>query len=343
MKIIKLHLYILLASLMLVSSVFAGGGSRNGTAGASQLLLPVGTRGIAMGGATLTNATGLDALYYNPANLAKAEHNTNVFFSHMSHIADIGVSYGAVSFSLEGLGSLALGIKTLEFDEIDVTTVESPDGTGATFTPQMLTIGLTYSKMLSDRIAVGLTANYISETLDQASATGIAFNVGVSYENLGNIQGLSVAVVLKNLGPQMTYDGSGLYINADAPELNRPEQYYKIESASFELPSTFELGLGYNFDFDQQNNLQFSSVFQSTNFYGDEYRLGAEYSYDNLFFVRGGYTLLPELEDDENTYGLSAGVGLNYDLGGVAFQVDYAYREVEFFDDNHIFSIGLGL
>lgn len=342
MKKIKLTLFFVLISLITAGGVFASGGERNGTAGASELLIPVGARGIAMGGATLTNATGIDALYWNPANLAVSDYTTNVLFSHMNYIADIGVEYGAVSTTLEGLGTVAFSIKSLDIDAINVTTTQNPDGTGQTFTPQYMVIGVTYARMLSDRISVGLTTNFISEKLALVEASGVSFDVGVSYRNLANIQGLSLAICMKNIGPQMKYDGSGLYVLATAAELERPAQFYKLETASFELPSTLELGLGYEYSFNESNSLQVSGVFQNNNFWGDEYKFGAEYNFNNLLYLRGGYNLTPDLDTEENIYGLTAGVGLQYNLGGVNLIVDYAYRQVEYFDDNHVVTVGVG-
>ncbi|MDP3442129.1 MAG: PorV/PorQ family protein, partial [Ignavibacteria bacterium] len=183
MKKIKLIGSLLIISLFASSSIFAGGGSRNGTAGAAQLLIPVGARGIAMSGASLVGSSGVEAIFWNPANLSRGESATNVMFSHMNHIADIGVQYGAVSTNIEGFGAIGLSLKSLNIGSIAVTTVENPDGTGQTFAPQFMTLGVTYSRLLSDRIAVGLTANFVTEKIELVSSTGIAFNVGISYKN----------------------------------------------------------------------------------------------------------------------------------------------------------------
>jgi hypothetical protein len=342
MKKIKLIGSLLIISLFASSSIFAGGGSRNGTAGAAQLLIPVGARGIAMSGASLVGSSGVEAIFWNPANLSRGESATNVMFSHMNHIADIGVQYGAVSTNIEGFGAIGLSLKSLNIGSIAVTTVENPDGTGQTFAPQFMTLGVTYSRLLSDRIAVGLTANFVTEKIELVSSTGIAFNVGISYKNLGNVDGLSFALVLKNLGPQMKYDGSGLLVRATAQDLKRPTQFYKLDGAGFELPSTLELGFGYAYNFNESNALLLNGVFQNSNFYGDEYKLGAEYAFDNTLFIRGGYDLLPELDADNDLYGLTAGFGVKYNMGGVDLKLDYAYREVKFFDANHVFTVGLG-
>ena len=344
---------ILIVFLLTASDIFAGGGRRNSTAGATELLIPVGARGIALGGSTIANSYGLEALYWNPANIARlGDYSTNVLISHMDHIADIGVEYGAISTDIESFGSLAFSIKSLSIGDIPITTVQNPDGTGGVFSPTFLTIGLTYARMLSDNIAVGLTANLVSEEIDRVSATGFSFNVGVSYSNFADITGLSIAFVMKNIGPQMQFDGPGLLIQAETPDLTRSEQLYKIDAAPFELPSILELGLSYQYNINEHNAFQVSGLFANNNFYGDELKGGLEYGYDNTFFLRVGYFAASGMDtdfattSDFNTYGFNAGFGLNYDIGGgIELRLDYAYRAVQYdgLGDNHAFSLGFGL
>jgi hypothetical protein len=269
----------------------------------------------------------------------------------MEHIADIGVEYGAISTDIESFGSLAFSIKSLSIGDIPVTTVQNPDGTGALFSPTFLTMGLTYARMLSDRIAVGLTANLISEEIDRVSATGIAFNVGVSYSDFADVTGLSIAFVMKNIGPEMKFDGPGLLVEAQTPDFTRSGELYKIDSAPFELPSILELGVSYQYNINEQNALQLGGVFSNNNFYGDEWKGGLEYGYNNLFFLRVGYFAATNMatefstSEDYNTYGFNAGFGLSYDIGGALLRLDYAYRAVQYdgLGDNHAFSVGFGL
>ena len=221
MKITFKFLIIVAILLMGVNSIYAGGGVRNGTGGATELLIPVGTRGIAMGGADVATATGIDALFWNPAGAADMSNSATLLFSHMNYIADIGVEYGAVSANFEGFGVVSLAIKSLAIGNIPVTTVDQPDGTGQTFKPQMMVAGATYSRMLTDRISIGITANYISETLDQVSTTGFAFNAGVMYKDLGDINGLDFGIVMKNIGPQMQYGGPGMLVTASPQGFDR--------------------------------------------------------------------------------------------------------------------------
>jgi hypothetical protein len=336
-------LKILLAFILLLAvDAFAGSGKRTGTGGAAELLIPVGPRGIAMAEANIATSKGIEALYWNPAGVALMQNNADVIFSHMSYIADIGVEYGAVAANFEGFGVLSFSIKSLGVGDILVTTTANPDGTGDTFSPTFIVAGLSYSRQLTETISVGLTGNFISERMADVSASGFAFDVGVMYNNLADIHGLSLGVVIKNLGPEMKYDGGGLFHEGQIDDVNRPPTFYKVDAAPFELPSNFQLGLGYAPVLDEMNFLQFSGIYQNNNFSGDEYKLGGEYGYNDLFFVRAGYQFAPQLDSDAYLYGFTAGVGINYEIENFGLKVDYAFRDVEFFDANHVIALTLG-
>ena len=321
----------------------AGAGNRAGTGGAAELLIPVGTRDIGMGGATVSTSKGIEALFWNPAGAARMPGSAAFYFSHMSYIADIGVDYGAAAVNFAEFGVLAINAKALSIGEIAVTTNENPDGTGTTFSPQFFNLGLTYAKMLSERVSVGVTATFISERMADVSATGVAFNAGVTYDNLASIEGLSIGLALKNIGPEMSFDGGGLMYVAEVEDQNRPPGYYKAEAAPFELPSTLEFGVGYRYAFDSQNALQVAGTFQSNNFADDEYRLGGEYAFQGILFLRAGITMSPEQATPEFIYGPTFGAGLRYQFGTLDLTVDYAFRSVEVFNNNHVFSLGIGL
>ncbi len=342
MKRITYPLLTVLLLATVVTGAFAGAGNRTGTGGASELLIPVGTRDIAMGGSTISTARGIEALFFNPAGAARMRNSASVYFSHMSYIADIGVDYGAASASFEGLGVISLSIKSLSIGDILETTTLSTDGTGETFTPQYFTVGLSYSRELSDRVAVGVTTNLISERIAEVTATGVAFNVGVVYDNLASVNGLSLGIVVKNVGPQMKFDGPGLNRTATVSNLNRGPTLFKIDAAPFELPSTLEFGVGYKRSFEGDNSILLSGSFQNNNFSDDEYKVGAEYAYQDLIFVRGGLNISAAESEPEYIYGPAFGVGLHTAVGSLDVSFDYAYRSVDLFDNNHIFSLMLG-
>ncbi len=343
----KLTRFVLLPGILLiviVSFIFGGSKNHTGTGGASELTIPIGARSIGMGCSTVATAAGIDALFFNPAGAARITGGTTLFASHMNYIADIGIECGAVSVDVPSLGVLSLQLTGYSVGEILITTTNTPDGTGATFTPQFMTAGFTYSKTLTDRISIGVTATYISETMALVTATGFAFSAGAMYENLGGVNGLKFGVALKNLGPQMKYDGSGLNVKGDATSLDRPPSYYKADSAPFELPSSFEIGFGYSNVLANDHALMVSTAFQNNNFSDDAYRIGVEYAFQNAIFLRGGYDYSPsQVDQRENIFGATFGVGLRANVAAVDVSFDYAYRAAKFFSGNHVFSLTVGL
>ena len=152
-----------------------------------------------------------------------------------------------------------------------------------------------------------------------------------------------MAVVLKNIGPDLKFDGSGLWLPATNTNQDRGEQYYKIDAAEFSLPTTLDIGLGYTLSIDSENSLDLAGTFVNHNFYTDQYKVGAEYNYDNLLFFRGGYNYTTNFESADLLNEFSLGFGLNYNLGGVGVMVDYAYLPTQYFDDTHVISLSLGI
>jgi len=337
----------LLAALLVVivlvgECTYAGRGDKAGTSAAPELLIPVGGRDLALGGASLAISSGVEAIYWNPAGLSRSKYTTEAMFSHMNYIADIGVEYLAVGTAIEGFGHIGLSLKALSFGDIEITTEDEPDGTGATLSPTYVTLGLTYSRLLTDRISVGITTNLVSERIDRVTATGVAFSAGIQYQNFGNLPGLSIGVAVKNIGPAMKFDGPGLLREATATALSRPASFYKVEAASDELPSVIEFGVAYQYKLQEENVFTTSALFQNNNLSDDEYKLGLEYGYNNTFFLRGGYNISQESIQDSYIFGPTLGAGVHYPVGGIDVSFDYGYRYVKYLDANHVFSVLLG-
>lgn len=335
-------IFTLFLLVLLYSTLYAGDVGRKGTSGAEELLIPVGARGIATGGAFLASLTGLESIYYNPAGLDLTPR-TEAMFSYMTYIADINVSYFAISTSLGDLGSIALSFKTLDFGKIPVTTADFPDGTGQTYSPGFITSALTYSKVLTDRISVGTNLKLISESIQNASAIGFALDMGVQYK-FNDF--LSMGASLKNVGTNMQFTGQGLNTSTTVPGtgLSSSDGEYSIVTEPFQIPSYFELSLAYNHNFNEQNSVIIATTYTANNSYEDVAHFGMEYSFMNNFFVRGGYNLSMQNTSD-SIYGFTAGAGVQYETdGNIGVAFDYAYRDVKDFPTaNHIFTVKLSL
>ncbi len=335
-------LLVMVTLLLLPGPAKAGRGDKAGTAAASQLLVPVGAASIAEGSSVIASASGLEALYWNPAGLSRTAFGTMATVSHMTYIADISVDYFAAGTRLGDLATGAISVKTFSIGQIPVTTEEQPDGTGETVSPTMLVVGGTLARNISDRIALGVTAKYIYEKMGTVSAGGFGFDVGVQYDGLGGIDGLEFGVTLKNLGPRMRYDGTGLLREAVVDAGLLPSSPVKIQASSDELPSSIEIGLSYAPKIDEVNAVRISSAFRNNNFSEDEYGFGGEYSYSRMFFARLGYNLASGLEGREYIFGPTFGFGVKTSIYDLSISVDYAFRSAKYFSGNHVVTLSIG-
>ena len=338
---VRLLLMILLVSICSNGNIFAGGQDRAGTAAAPELRIPVGGQYLALNGSAVAYASGLEAIYWNPAGVYLNNSNASAIFSFREYIADMNMSYVAVSGNFGDFGTLAVSFRNLNVGDINVTTIQQPDGTGEIISPTYFVLGFTYSRVLSDRISIGANFNFINESWGGVSANGFSVDAGVQYRDLFT-PGLSLGVVVKNLGGAMKYDGSALFIQADDPSSGRGNTFYQVAAASFELPSEFSLGLSYTKALNEENLLSFSGAFVNNNFAYDDYKFGLEYAYNNILFLRGGYLFSPQSSDDRpNIFqNYTLGLGLNLrEFSDIDVSLDYAFVPVEFFNNNHTFSI----
>ncbi|MGB5530446.1 MAG: PorV/PorQ family protein, partial [Ignavibacteriaceae bacterium] len=270
---------LILIPILIATSIYAGDVARKGTTGAEQLLIPVGARGIATGGAFLANLTGLESIYYNPAGL-DVYPQTEAMFSYINYLADINVSYFAVGTSLGDFGSIGLDLKSFDFGDIPITTEQFPDGTGQTYSPSFLTIGFTYSKILTDRISIGTNLKLISENIQNTSATGFAIDAGVQYRFS---ESLMIGAAVKNIGTNMEYSGPDLSTRTGIPGSipGSSSGSYQIITEAFQIPSFFQLSLTYAFDFNEQNNLLLAGAYTANNSLEDIANFGLEYGFMN--------------------------------------------------------------
>lgn len=331
---------LIIFTVLLTVSIYPGDKSRKGTTGADQLLVPVGARSISTSGAFVATVDGLESIYYNPAGLDLSK-KSEVMFSYMNYIADINMSYLAVGTNLGDFGAVGLSLKSFDIGDIPITTNELPDGTGSTYSPSFLTIGLTYSKTLTDRVSIGTNVKFINETIGNTSANGFAIDAGVQYKFNDN---LSIGATINNIGPNMSYSGQDLRVQTGVPGsvIGAPNGTYEVVAENFQIPSYFQLSLAYQEHFDEQNKIMLASTFVANNALDDVFNFGLEYSYINTLFIRGGYQLVTENSED-SIFGFTAGAGVNYEIGtGMGVTFDYAYRDVsEFPTSNHIFTVKL--
>jgi len=345
MKYTKIIWAIAFASLVLflgLSPVYGGDPARIGTAGGEQLLVPVGARDLAMGGSNVAYSSGLDAIYWNPAGLSEMKSTAAGVFSTMQIFNDIDVNYLALGLKAGKLGMIGISIKSFDVGDIGITTNDDIEGaSGATFSPTFVTGALTYSRRLTDVIQVGVTGKFVSESVPRASASAVAFDIGIQYHNLGGLDGISMGLVVKNIGTNLHYGGSAFLVQAVDANGNRQE-FRDRPTATAQLPASVELGVGYQRNINEDNAIIFNGNFENNNFGHDNFKFGAEYAYSDLIALRGGYVVADGLDSDDQLYRFTLGVGLHYAISGTDFAFDYAFRDSQYFDGNNMFSLTIG-
>lgn len=308
------------------SMVQAGNFNRVGTSGAHELQIPVGARGAALGGTIIANTSGVEAISWNPAGLAMTE-NTEVMFTHLSYLADININFVGLATNIEDFGVLGISAKVVSIGDMEETTELFPEGTGRVYSPTMSVLGVSFARSLNANVSFGVTAMFINESVFEVSASGFAVDIGFVYDPHWN--GLQFGFTVKNYGGEMAFSGEGL---------NRPldGRQGSSESATFDLPSSINMGISYNLYDEGANVATMTGNFRSNNYYQDMYQSGIEYIYDGTFALRAGYKYA---DDTEYLYGFSAGAGLNFNVSGIDLVLDYAWNQTETFDALQFFTV----
>lgn len=332
---------IILIILFAVNISQAGPRKKLGTSAAPELLIPVGSIGTSLSGTNMSFATGVDAMFWNPAGVSQLNSdNAEVMFSHMNYFADMKVEYLSVAAKLGNLGVIGGSIKAFNIGEIEQTTEIQPEGTGVVFNPNYLVANLTLARQMTDRIRFGANIKLISESVADVSALGYAFDFGIQYR--GGETGFNFGIAIKNLGPSMRFNGPGLDRRI---EVNGQVTTQRVTLQDFDLPTALDLGVAYTFKTKKAGNFTLAAGFQNNSFTSDDFKFGLEYTYKNYVFLRGALNYLPDKETDESLFGPSFGVGLRYPFGSVVVGFDYAYRFVNedaFNTTNQFFTVSLG-
>ncbi len=332
----------LLGTALLLSTTALFGGNKNkvGGAGAQELLIPVGSQAIAMGGAYNAMVSGNEAIYWNPAGLAASHATAEATFSNLQWIAGTKVNYFAVSSNFGEIGAIGLSAKIFNFGKFEQTTEFETEGTGIMVNPSIVTLGLTYSKQMTDRIFFGVNAKIIHESFLRMSASNVAFDFGVQY--ISSI-GVRMGLTLNNFGPMMQYYGDDLQRTVHIPHTQQAAANVdlRLEAQNFELPSTFEIGLAYPYSLNSQNKITVVGNYRNQNYGLDELAGGVEYGFNNIFFVRGGYSSVLGGNANDNIFGMTMGAGIRYKLGASALLIDYAYRDAKWFGGNQWFTVSM--
>ncbi len=341
--------YLSIASFFLGTAIlFAGNPDRQGEAGAAELLLNPWARSAGLHTMTTSSVSGIEAMRLNVAGISRIEGRELVIANTRLYEGST-IQLNAVGYAqkMANGGAFAISLTSVDFGDIPVTTVGQPEGTGATFSPSFFNLGIGYSYTYENKISVGLLLRTISESTADVSAFGWALDAGVQYVT-GEDDNFRLGISLRNVGSPMAFGGQGLTFQTENPEGNIS---YPLSvdhrSEDFELPSVLNIGISYDFILSEKMFLRAVGNFTSNAFSRDQIGGGLEFSFNDMFMLRGGYR--SDFGDSgtslNNIYsGVSAGatIELPFDKAGKnKLGIDYAYRATNPFRGTHNFSLRL--
>lgn len=294
--------------------------SKIGAGTGTFLNLPVGARAAGMGASFVAVADDASALYWNPAGITQIE-GVSATYTFAPMFAGMTHHFAGASFAISddwraGIHALAYGS-----DEIEVTTMFDQEGTGASYTAQDISLGLSVAGQLTEQFSFGATGKFISLKLADVSASTVAFDFGTLYKP--GILGMRIGFAVNNLAPSVTYQGTGLVESGGVDqETGNQEPDVERTSGDATLPLTFRAGIATDvFEGDEENSLLVNTEFSTAADRAEYLGIGVEYTWNQLISIRGGYHF-----GSEEAFGPSGGLGINYETGSFVGRIDYAIR-----------------
>ena len=285
-----------------------------GTLGGQSLKIGVGARAAAMGDAYTAVSDDATAVYWNPAGIARLS-GQSITLNHASWPANILFDQGAYVFNIKWIpGMLGVNVRALTMSKDIVRTTYLPEGTGETFDAGEWAYGITYARALTDKFSAGISLNYVQTGLDDVKGSSTTFDFGTLYDV--GVLGAKIGMSIQNVGSDMTF----------IDEKVKMPVFFRV-GGSFDV---FQMG---------ENRLLAAAEFTHPPDNSEKLNLGAEYSFHDYLFLRGGYKL------NYDTEGLCAGFGVKFPLTIVkssVARVDYAYQDMNFLGGTHRVSLNLG-
>lgn len=330
-------------------NLMAGNEDRIGECGSQELLINPWARSSGWGGVGIANSRGIEAMYTNIAGVAFTQR-TEIVFAHTMWLKGSGVNINTFGLSQKvgETGVIGIGVMAMGFGDITITTVDNPEGGVGTYNPSLMNINLSYSRMFSNSIYGGINIKVISQKTSNLSAQGFAIDAGIQYIT-GEKENIMFGISLKNVGTKMKFNGDGLSFRgtiAGASNQLTVEQ----RSAEFELPTTLNIGVAYDFIISDKHKITLAGAFISNSFGKDQYIVGLEYKMMDYLYLRGGYAMengtFNKSERTNALTGPHAGITVQVPVSkkkGSTIGIDYSYRATDPFQGTHSFGMRINL
>ena len=323
-----------------------------GTTAASFLEIGVGSAGVGMGSAYTAIAEDVSAIYWNPAKVASLKRFETMFV-HQPWLVGISYKFMGAVLPIQNIGAIGLGITVVNSGDMEETTMDYQEGTGAYFNTTDMAISLTFARQITNRFSFGFSGKYISQRISTMEASALALDFGVHvvtpfFERSGsNISGIQIGMSITNYGQKMRLVGDDTFMAIDQDLLNSGNNDKipaDIRMEEYNLPVTFRIGLAYDMLKTENHRLTLATDAVHPNNYYEVVNTGAQYKVSIgtkfEFDFRGGYKALFA---EDSVDGLSLGFGVKLKYSGFNLGVDYSYSEMGVLGNINTYTVSIGL
>jgi hypothetical protein len=241
----------------------------------------IGSRAQGLGNAFTAVSGDINGIYYNPAIPAFAFRPTLMLY-HAQWFEDISIEN--ISFLFPNVNNFAFsfGLSYLHLPDIDGYDINLATGEaipGESFQIYNIISQLGISYKAGRKFSFGIQVKYLNEKIENVSARGFAFDLGLLYKL--PVDFLSFGASVQNLGPEIKY-----------------------EEQKEQLPLTFRIGLAYQIPYTRA----LISV-DGVKIIDEDWRIypGIEVGLVQNFALRAGYQFQQDIGD-----GYNFGFGINF-------------------------------
>ena len=338
-RLIKMILLFFIFAAFNINAQIVDNVSKRGTTAAQFLKVSQGARAAGMGSAFVAIADDASSMFWNVAGIARQDNNT-VVFDHTQWIAGLSYNFIAGSINLGNFGTIGMSFIGSNYGEMNVTTIDEPDGTGSVFTVSDVAVSLGWAINLTDNFSIGFNPKVIQQTIWNTSGTSFAIDMGVLYDT--PFEGITIGMSITNLGTKLQLDGTSNVLLYDPdPETsgNNDRIPGEFSTGEWSLPLTYVLGLSYDVINTDMHKLIVDVDAKHPNDNYESLNVGGEYIFNDLIALRAGYKNM-FLDESEESFAVGAGFRQRI-LGNVAFQINYAYQDFGILASVHKISVGI--
>ena len=334
-----------LVLMILAGIVQAQTSDRAGSVGVLFLKLGMSPRAAAMGNTYMGLSDDITGIFLNPVSIVGLE-DYQFFVSELEYMIDMRAFAGAFSFPMWGEigGRMAVHYTGFYSGEMDKTTEVQINGTGETFTWNELALGVTYARSFTDKFAIGVGAKYVRTDVADFYSHTVAFDIGTMYKT--GFRNLRLGMSATNFGPDMRFRGK--YDNTYIQSI------WQVSAAEdfgyYPLPISFQVGVADEVYTADEIRVTLGIDYSHPNDLAERIHVGAEFGYDDMLFLRGGYFMdmdESELEDPVDPGDDSLDRFMEYRFGAgfhyANVTVDYAWQDIENLEGVHRIALSVRL